>query len=99
MFASEDGKGHDGSQNEFELFKIGDGKILSCFQQGEVLFVCLTLDCFVSIVFVISEKILGPHQRVLILQRYENELWNRSKCTRLGTTGAVVGLTPVCGAK
>lgn len=99
MFAGEDGKGRDGAQNESELVKIGDGKILNCFQQGELLFVCLTLDCFSSPVFVISEKILGPHERVLILERYENELWNCFKCTRLGTTGAVVGLTPVCGAK
>ena len=36
----------------------------------------MTLDWFVIIVVVISEKTVYPHQRVLILKRYESDLWD-----------------------
>lgn len=36
---------------------------------------CLTLDCFI-IVVVLSEKTVHPHQKVLILKRYDSDLWD-----------------------
>ena len=35
----------------------------------------MTLDCFIIVVAVISEKTVHPHQKVLILKRYDSDLW------------------------
>ena len=36
----------------------------------------MTLDCFIIVVVVLSEKTVHPHQKVLILKRYDSDLWD-----------------------